>query len=316
MITKEDLQKLTDGMGLRFDANEVSFLLRSLEYIQTQSYDRKYGPTKARMFIPINNKAPAGAKSITYSSWDAFGMAKVIANHASDLPKVGVFAKEFTMPVKTLGVAYDYTIEDLQAAAMSPNANLDSRKAEAAMMAMEQKVDQVLASGIPEMGIPGALNLANVPITAPPNAGAWTSLTPDQILENMHAISERINLNSLEVFGADTMLFPTTEYNYLNRTYVDATNRKTIMKTFLENDEYIKNVDQWRRLNTAGAGGVRRVMAYFRNPVVLEGHIPQEPQELPPQPNNLAFEIPVHSRISGVEAHYPMGITYADFPAS
>src|SRR5690554_5233059 len=100
-------------MDRRLDSRETAMLARQLEYIKAQTYDVRYPAFKARTFIPVSTEVPPGAESITYRQWDQYGMAKVIANYADDLPLVDVVAREFTTKVKSLGEAYQYSIQDL-----------------------------------------------------------------------------------------------------------------------------------------------------------------------------------------------------------
>src|SRR5690606_25509397 len=97
-------------LNVRLDARETAILARQLEHVKARTYDVKYPAMMARRYIPVTNETPNGANSVTYRQWDQYGMAKVVANHADDLPMVDVVAREFTTPVKSLGDAYQYSV--------------------------------------------------------------------------------------------------------------------------------------------------------------------------------------------------------------
>jgi len=310
MENKDQAIKTLESLA-HFDANETAHLLRELENIEAQTYDILYSKTKFRELFPVDNSADPGAETITYRQYDTVGMASVVANYADDLPSVDAFAKEFTARVKSLGVSHQYSVQDLRRAAMA-GSRLDERRGAIARESIERKFDQIAALGDSEFGIPGVLNNANIPILTLPTAGAWSTLTVDQVLENLHFMAESPFITSKEVHTADTMALPTAVWSYLARTYVDATNRDTILATFLRTDPDIKTVVPWNRLDTAGVGGATRGFVYQKSPDVLKIRIPQEYEQFPPQSRNLAFVVPGHARMGGAVVYRPLACAFAD----
>ena len=53
-------------------------------------------------------------------------------------------------------------------------------------------------------------------------------------------------------------------------------------------------------------------MATERSAENQEIIIPQEFEQLPPQPVNLSFKIPCHKRFGGVQIRFPRASTYMD----
>jgi hypothetical protein len=310
--TVRDVQSLARTFGLRLDARESAVLARQLEYIKARTYDVKYAALKARSFIPPSSDAPSGADSITYRQWDMMGMAKVIANYADDLPMVNAFCKEFTTPVKSIADGFQYSIQDLRAVAMSGQ-KLDTARAAAARRVMEQAVDEVAAFGLPEAGMPGFLNHPNIPIVSV-ITGTWATATAIQILGDMYELSSSIHIATKETFSADTLLLDSVSFKRVASTPASSTiPDKTILQVFLDTDPYIKNVDQWLKLDTANAAGTGpRIMAYARDPEVVQLEIPQEFEQFPPQARNLAFVIACHLRIGGTVVRYPLALAYMD----
>ena len=120
-----------------FDANESIFFARELEHIKTKTYDKKFAALTATSVIPVSNEVNPGAESITYYQYEPTGMAKIISNYATDLPRADVKGKPFTSVVKGIGSSYGYSIQDVRAARMAGKP-LEQRKANAARLAIDQ----------------------------------------------------------------------------------------------------------------------------------------------------------------------------------
>jgi hypothetical protein len=317
-FTDAFLARLRDDVyqhcNIRLDAGETAALARQLEHIYAQTYDVKYAELKGRRFVPVDTSVDAGAEFYTYRQWNMFGMAKLIANYADDLPRVDSLAKEFPAPIKSLGASYGFSIQDMRRAAMS-GSQLDARRARAARRAHEQSFDDIVAFGNADAGLGGMTNNANVPIV-PAVTGTWiTSVaTPLQMIEDLNELVNSIILATLETFIPNTLLLDNTSFQRINSTPMSTTGDadKTVLRFFLDNNPYITDVDQWNKLNAAGAGGVSRAIAYQRSEEVLAAVEPQPFEQFPPQARNLEFVIPTHSRVGGVRVQYPLAIAYMD----
>jgi hypothetical protein len=318
------LQQLGISEEIRNDAAYTANLSRQLEYVQAKTYDTLYAETKIRRFLPVNREVPAGAETFTYRQWTSYGIAKIIANYADDLPSVDALAEEFPAAIKSLGDSYQYSVQDIAAAAMSGN-QLDSRRASAARRGMEFAVDQIGSVGDAKAKLPGFLNNANVTVLSATSDGTsarWLAgnrgtgvpaKSPDLILADMYAATTQILTASKELFMPDTVLLPTAEFAHISQTKVGADNRDTILTTFKANSMSVKMVESWHKLATADAAGTGpRMVTYAKNPDVVELVIPQEFTQLPSQAKNLAFQIPCHMRIGGVVVRYPLAIVYTD----
>ena len=301
--------------GVRLDAEETAHVLKELEHLKTRSYDVVHGPTKARQLIPVDNDIDPGAETITYDQYDHIGMAAIIANYADDLPLVDVTRKQFTMGVVTLGSAYSWSVLDIERAAKARSRLID-RRADASRMVNRHKEDQIGAVGADNQGIPGFINHPNLPKAVIPHAGAWTGLTASQILDNLNSLAYTPVFNSLEAFTPDTIILSPDEFGVVSQKPVGTDNQMTILRSFLLNNPYIQNIDQWTRLtgagDPAGTTPTNRIISYLRNPMAVVWNIPQEYRVLPPQPVNLAFKVPAFSRVSGIEWHYPISAAIMD----
>ena len=78
--------------ALRFDnAQDASmFFARELDYVKAKSYDKVYPEFTALNHFPITHEVPEGAETATYYGYEKTGMAKIINNYATDLPRADV----------------------------------------------------------------------------------------------------------------------------------------------------------------------------------------------------------------------------------
>lgn len=292
------------------DARETALFTRELEQILTQTYNIEYPELKARSFVPAKTGIGNAIERITYRQWDRTTTAKIISRGDMTLPGVTVFGKEFSSGVVSMGNYYGYTVQDLRAAAASGQ-SLDNQLAAAAREGHELLLEELVAFGNPESNMPGLLNHPNIPVISA-TTGNWASATTDQILADLRGISLAIYTATKGTRTADTILFDTASFSLLNKP-VGADYSTTILQTFLKNDPYIKNVDQWIKLDTADAALTGpRLLVYKRDPQVLELYVPQEFEQFAPQLQGLEFKINCHSRTGGVVVRYPLAMAYVD----
>lgn len=306
---------LTRSDGARLDAGETATIARQLLYVKARTYDVKYPMFKARDFIPVSHDIPSGAETWSYFQWDMYGMAKIIANYATDFPRADVVKKEFTQAIKSLGSSYAYTVQDMRRIAFMGQAGggqIDTKRAGAARRTIEAAIDDIAAVGNADAGFSGLVNNANVPILAAP-VGTWATATALEIIGDLNALVQKVITQSNEVEQPDTLLLPTAEFGIITATPYSAFGDRTIATWFLNNTPYIRNADQWIKLNLANAGGTGgRLLAYRRDPEVLTLEIPQEFEQFQAQVEGMTYQVPCHARIGGVAIYYPLAMCYMD----
>jgi len=316
MINKARLMRHLEDMGIRADAGETALILRSLLFVEQEIYKVEYVENRAAEFIPLDTTVPAWADSFSWRLLDWRGMAKLIRDAGTDLPAVDIILAEFIQKVYEIGDSFNYTLNDLRAAAKN-NMPLDTEKGELARAAQENLIEVLAAFGDASTGMPGFLNNPNVPILTSPGQlnGNWLNpaTTPAQILADMHYMAQSVVNVTKNVQKPDTMLLPTAHFGYIAQTQANPLNLATILEVFLKQSQYIRSVDQWPYLDNANAtGNGPRGMVYKRDPKAVRLVRPLPFEMLPPQPKGLAFVIPCHSRFGGVSWRRPMSGAYAD----
>jgi hypothetical protein len=297
------------------DAADNAFLERQLEYVKAKVYEKRYPEFKARRLIPVSHEVPSGAEAIAYEEYDGVGVAKLLASYADDLPRADVLARKVVQPVKGIGAAYGYNLQEIRAAVMA-NRPLQQQKASRAARAVEQVQDQIAANG--GYGLVGLLSITNalaytIPNGASPAQATWIGgKTPQEILKDMHGIAQYVVNQTNGVERPDTMIMPEEQYGYIAVTRIDNTIETTILQHFLKTSPYITSVEPWVRCKGAGAASKDRLGVYRRDPDFLTLEIPQEFEQLAPEQRGLETVVACHARTGGVICPIPMSVAYGD----
>lgn len=301
---------------LRLDANESIFFARELEFVKAQTYDVKYPELTAMRIIPVSTSAGAGAETITYYQYDAVGFAKIIANYAIDLPRVDLVGKKFTGNVKSIGVSYGYSIQDIRAA-QTAGKPLEQRKANAARKANDQEANRIGYFGDAANGLNGFIthpNITSYTLPADGTSGATTfkSKTPDKVLRDLNGMAGKPLQLTGGVEIVNTLLLDYDTHADISSRPRSDNSDTTILEYFLKNNPYVENVDVIPELSGAGTNGVNVCMMYNKSLDKLSFEIPQPFEQFPPQADGLEFVIPCHSRNGGVIVYYPLSIIKAE----
>jgi hypothetical protein len=242
---------------------------------------------------------------------------------------VDAFLKRYVFPTDGIGVGYQYSIQDLRKSAMAKTGKaLDTARAEAASLAHAQFVDDVACFGDAARGLKGFINHSDIP-TVTPAFGSWDTLdTSDasntKIAADLTKIVMAPELATLGIHKADTLLLPLsmkTRLYYPTSTYV----KQPLILNWLQNNDQIKEVTWWNRLDAAysrgpgvnGAlaytGGEALGIAYEKKPRILYYVIPLPFTQHAPQQKGLAFVVPCESRTGGVCVPYPLACARMNF---
>lgn len=300
----------------RMDSLDAPFFARELEHIKTETYDVQYAELMARQVIPVSMEADPTDDKITYRQFDHVGIAKFIEHYGQDLPRADIKGKEFTADVRALGDSYGYNVDEI-AKARKLNRPLDRMKSDAAKRAILELENTTAFFGDSDRGLLGFLNHPNVPEVTLPADGTgssveWADKTPVQILRDLNLVVNSIVETSKKVEKPDSLLLPVTAHLYLASTPIGDNVDKTILKFFLDNQQFIKNVESLNELETAGDSSTRRMMVYTKNVKKVSLEIPLDFTQEEEEKRGLEWIIPCRSKMAGVLFYYPLSAAYAD----
>ena len=301
--------------GYNLDANETMFFARELEHIKTKAYEKQFPELTATKNIPVSNEANPGAEVITCYMYEPTGMAKIISNYSTDLPRADSKGKSYSANVKGVANSYGYSIQDVRAARMAGKP-LEQRKANAARQANDQTVNKIAYFGDTEHNLVGLFTHPNVTVYVLPADGTGSSTklvdkTPDQAIRDLNGIVNKVVDITGGVENPDTMLMPHTTYSYLASTPRSSTSETTILEYFLKHNPYIKQVIPTPECKGAGTAGADLLFVYKKDPDKVTLEIPQGYEQFAPQAKGLEYEVPCHSRCAGVIFHFPLSASKA-----
>lgn len=183
-------------------------------------------------------------------------------------------------------------------ASQATGKNLSPRLANAARRAHDVKVNDLAYRGDDDYQIVGVLDHPNIPTTT--SAGWTTGEVASGELEDAVTAIETITKG---LHQADVIALPPSAFKVLSKPMP---NTNTSYMTYF-NTQYPGM--QWVRVNELediDGEGTRAALVMERDADNASMEIPQPFEQLPVQPNNLAFKIPCHSKATGVQVYRPL----------
>lgn len=307
----------------RFDsADDASiFFARELDYIKSKSYDKIYPEFTALNNFPITHEVPEGAETTTYYSYEKTGMAAIISNYATDLPRADVKGRPSTAQIKSLGASYGYSVQDMRASRMAGK-SLDTRRAEAARYAIDRTANVIAFAGDKEHNLMGMLSQDNdIPLYTLSEVEVegvkytdFAHKTAAQILDDINGMFAYQSKLTKNVERADTLALPASVFIDISTRQVPNTGY-TVKKFLLENAPYLKNIVPAPEMESDAeetnpyAEGVMLLYTNSADKFSLE--IPMAFYQYPLQNRNLEVVIPCEERIAGIIMYYPLSALIA-----
>ncbi len=300
-----------------------AFLTPQLYRIETEVYMTKYPSWDVTRFMTVDTSGDMWDIGTLVYSMDNVGQAEYLAGAAFDMPYASTKMSQFNKPYHLAGVGYEWNTQELQRAAKLGR-SLSSDKAAAAKMAADRFIYTIAMNGqtpagVAEKGGTGFINNASAPSAQVANDGTgpsrlWSAKTPDLILRDINEALTAVETGTGETMVADTLVLPTSRYNYIATTRVGDTNA-TILSFLLANNVAGEGLTilKSRALETAGTSTSTRMIAYANNSQVLKFHLPGPHQFLPPfQKSSMTYEVGGIMNVGGVEVRLPKAIVYRD----
>lgn len=332
MSNLDRLAQKFDNAGVHLDAGETTFVARALEMVEAGSYDVLFPELEGRKFIQTVGADP-GAQSVTYRQYRKTGLAKLVTDDGQDLPNAGLSVNEFNRKLYQIGVSYQFTNEELRAAAFASrngqSLNLDTERGSAARMAYERAVDVIIAIGtstnssIPgltvgvgtDVGLTGLLNLSSAATytvaTGSAGSQAFSAKTPDEVIADLAGIVNSQITATYKIHSPKRILLPIAQFQDIATRRMGDGSDTTIL-SFAK--QMLPGVDiaSWQYCKGAGTNGVDRMVAYDPNPRYVRLTIARDFTQEPPQVQYLTTKVLCTGKLGGVVSPYPLSVTYAD----
>lgn len=301
-----------------------AFLTPQLYRIETEVYMTRYPSWDITRFMTVDTSGDMWDVGTLVYSQDDVGQAEYLAGAAFDMPYASSRMSQATKPYHLAGVGYEWNTQELQRAAKLGR-SLSSDKARAAKKAADRFIYTVAMlgqtpRGEAEKGATGFVNNASAPSAQVANDGTgpsrlWSAKTPALILRDINEALTAVETGTGETSIADTLILPTSRYNYIATTPRADGSDMTILSYLLANNVAGEGlqIKKSRALETAGTGNTTRMVAYENSAEVLKFHLPGAHQFLPPfQKSGMTYEVAGIMNVGGVEVRLPKALVYRD----
>lgn len=326
VLRSSNVCRAAAGSGMRYDGgmdtSSSVFFARELDYVKTQTYDVEYPEMTALSLFPVSSEIPEGAETFTYYSYDRTGMAKIINNYATDLPRADVKGKPTTGYVKSIGDSYGYSVQEMRASKMTGK-SLDVRKGESARYAMDYLANKIAWMGSKENNLIGILSPENdipkfVLSTVTVDGKERTEFcykNADQILEDVNNMQKYVSQITKNVEKPDTLVLPAHVYIDLATRRIPDT-ETTILKFLMDHAPYLKEIREANELQAESTDmnptGSNVALLYTNNPKKMTLEIPMPFLQHTIQEKGLEIEIPCEERVAGMVIYYPLSALIAE----
>lgn len=279
--------------------------------------EEKYPAFDYATYIPVNEDGDMwDVGTIVTSMTGPIGKAEYLSAKAFDIPNVSHQQSQGTSNFYLAGAGFEVTLQEVNRASKM-GIDLPTKGSSDARKVMEKFAYDRAMAGSVEKNFKGLTNFATVPTAAAPT-GTWATATPDQMVGDVDAALVDVYTNTKETELADTVLLPTSAFLIANRKQITNTSM-TVLQYLMANNAYTAitkqplNIMPSRELETAGASSTRRIVAYARNPGVLEFFLPGSPTFMPPHPlSSLAYRVDGIMNVGQLEIYRPKAVSYRD----
>lgn len=301
----------------------LTFLVQQAAIIEPEVVKVLYPEIQYPSLVPVDTSGNEWARTAIFFSMDQFGKADWITHLAKDIPLADVTRQKHERVIAMAGIGYGYSLEEIAMAMQVPGNDLTGDRAAAAKRGYEEFVDSVALRGDTDHNWGGLINHPDVTFgdVAADGTGPstlWSTKTTSQIIRDINAVLTAVYTTSLTVELADTLLLPIDRLTYIatqqipntSMTILDFILTKNMVTLTTGRPLTVRGV---RGLETAGAGGTNRMVAYRRDPDVLKMRIPMPHRFLAPmQDGPLNYLVPGVFRLGGIQLRRPKAMRYAD----
>lgn len=300
----------------------LAFLAPQLLRINTAVEMMEYPDFNYGRLLPVNTDGGMWSYGSIFYSGDIAGAAEFLAHKGFDMPLADISTSQHVQTNHFAGIGYEYSRGELERAA-ELGRNLTTEKAEAARTVAESFIYGIAIRGHAEKNLTGLVNSPLVPtanVAADGTAGATTfaSKTPDQINRDINAVLNAPFNSTRETKRANRLMLPTTRLQAMASTRI-GDGSDTVLKFVRENNAYTLETGAQleiigtRELETAGAGGTARMVAFAADRSVVQMHLPGPHEFLDAwRAHALLYQVPGIMNIGGVEWRRPKGAAYRD----
>lgn len=301
----------------RDDAQSGLVFARQLEYIMRETYREEFDdlPFASGEIIPFDTEIPENARFFRWYLYTGMGIARFINSYArGNLPLVTMQGAEKTGQVQPFGNAYAWSTQDVRDAQFT-GIPLTTELGSIAKRGHEELLNDTIAWGREDIGLPGMLNHPNITVSDSPANGTgsstyWSAKSVDNILADIFTLittPQRLTRNREKV---NMVLLPLAEMLLISTLRLGTTGETTTVLDYVKKAYPGVEFRTVEELSASGSGGnLSTDSAYAftaRNPKALRAVAPMLFRQHPVQQQDLMFKVPCESTTGGVIMPRPM----------
>lgn len=291
----------------------MAFLAPQLLRVEQGVYMIKYPMADYAEFMPVDTQGSIWTAGSLFYSGDIAGKAEWFDVAADDMPYADVSRTQFLQENHMAAIGYKWNRGDLERG-QQLGINVIADKADAATKTAERFIHKVAMSGDGLKFAEGFINDSLMTVT-PLISDIDAASDPDDDIAAINAVVLAVEQGTLETYRADTLAIPTSTYNTLATKRLTDTGMSVL--TYLSQNSVIGalTIKRSRHLETAGSGGVKRIIAYANTPEVHRYHLPGGGHQFFPtwQKGPFSWETPGIMSIGGYELRVPKAKVAADY---
>lgn len=300
------------GVDLNDAQQTLAFLAPQLLRVEQGVYMTKYPLADYADFMPVDTQGSVWTAGSLFYSGDIAGKPEWYDVAADDMPYADVSRTQFLQENHIAGIGYKFNRGDLERA-QQLGINVIADKADAATKTAERFIHNVAMTGDGLKFATGFIDDALMTVDSGNSIDADSDVDAD--IAQVNEALTRVRTDTLETYQADTLAVATSTYNTMASKRVDGTGISLLR--YLQENAVVRGIRiiPTRHLETAGAGGSKRMIAYANTPEVHRFHLPGGGHQFFPQwkKGPFSWEVPGIMAIGGYENRIPKAKVAIDF---
>lgn len=294
----------------RVDSNDVLFFANELTHYDHREFDIIKNGLSFLDIFHCNTSIDPGQEVYAWEIYDASGQSKPIAKNAKDIPFVGATGKQFTSKFINIGIAIEYTAQDLLASAVAKK-EITARLRKQAIRSNFELMNKICFNGNVEFNINGLFsdeNLTNKKSVAQVKGKIlWKDKTNDEVFKDLiDGYTDCLEATNSHI-PPDTLLVSSSAYNEMATRIFNSFNGTTVIKQ-IETMTGVK-VKRVPELNKAFEGQTDGFIYFQNNDSYVEQLVPTFFETTEPHRHYNTYNIACFSRYGGLVIRQPKMFT-------
>ena len=294
------------NQNIRIDDNDILYFANELVHYDPTEYEAIKNGLSFLDIFQVNTSIHPGQEVYSYEVYESYGNSIAIAKNAKDLPLVNATGKQFDSKFANIGVAIEYTAQDLLASEVAKK-NTTSRLRKQAMRSNFECMNKICFEGNSELHINGLLSDKNITdkksVIAVKGKTKWKDKENEEVFKDLiNAYNDCLNATNSNI-PPDTLLISAPAYNDINSRVYNNFSGVTILQQ-IQNMANVKII-RTPELNTAFEGDSEGFVFFQNNNDFVEQLIPSFFEVTEPHRHYNTFNVGCFSRYGGLIIRQP-----------